>query len=294
MAEPIVAPVEPVVEPVTAPTSVVKADGSFTDNWHEKYGKENEAHLSRYKAFDDLVNSTVATKKKLGRDPDTLVEIPTEHSSDEVKAAFRKAKGVPDKTDSYEYTLSDELAVKLGPLEDKRMAAIREFGHKQEWSPKQFKDALDFYHNMLSDDIDAGNTSFSEQQTADAAAGKAELRKKAGWQSEEEYNAKVQRVQSIVDKYGGVDGVAELNLQNSPKMLVFLDNIAGSMSEDTLKGLGPSSGPTSANIQIQINEIYEEINKIMKENPANFKGNPKYKELIERKHELNKQKQMSK
>jgi len=280
-------------EPNPEPTSPVNPDGTFVDNWYGKYGKENEAHLSRYKNFDEVVKSHISQRKKFSKDPDTLVEIPTEHSSDEVRAAWSKARGRPDTNDLYEYTLSDEYAVKLGPLDDKKMAAFREFAYKHNWSQKEFKEALDLYHANTVSDIDAFDISYNEKKATEAAAGKAELMTKEGWHTEEEYKSKVLRANSVMNKYGGVEAVAEFNAENSPKMTMFLNNIADAMSEDTLKGLGSSTGITAANIETQIAEIYEEINKIMKENPANFKGNIKYKDLIKRKHELNKQKQKS-
>lgn len=271
------------------PQSVVNEDGSFTENWHEKYGEENKAHLSRYKTFDEFVNSHVSQRKKFSKDPSTLVEIPTEHSSDEVRAAWSKARGRPDTNDLYEYALSDEQAIKLGPLDDKKMTAFREFAHKQDWNQKEFKEALDFYHTNIAADIDAFDISFNEKKTADATVCKTELRKKDGWRSEEEFNSKVQRAQSVMEKYGGVDVVADLNLENEPKMLVFLDNIAEAMSEDTLKGLGPPTGVTSANIKTQIAEIRAQMDKIIKENPSNFKGNVEFRDLQKRKTELYKQ-----
>jgi len=272
-----------------APTSIINDDGSFVENWYEKYGEENIAHLSRYKTFDDLVNSTVATKKKFGKDPNSLIEIPTEHSSDEVKAAFRKAKGAPDSIDAYEYKLSDEMAVKLGPVDDAKMAAFKEFAHKQEWSPKQFKDALDFYHSNLAADIDTNEAEFNKQRSAAAEAGKAELRKRDGWRTEEEYKAKVQRAQSVMEKYGGIDAVADLNLQNSPEMLIFLDNIAESMSEDTLKGLKGSTVAAVANVKIKISENRSKMNDIMKKDPVNYRNDPEFRELDKSNTELYKQ-----
>jgi hypothetical protein len=264
----------------TAETSVVNTDGSFAENWSEKYGTENQAHLSRYKDFDSLVNSHINTKKKLGKDPNTLVEIPNENSSDEVRAAFRKANGVPDNVDAYEYTLSDELAVKLGPLDDNRMAKIRQFAHEElGLSAAKFTKLLDFYHNDLSEGIDEFGATTEAQRTADAIAGKAELRKLPGWQSDEEYNAKVQRAQMVMEKYDFLDFVAENNLQNSPKLLIALNKVADSMSEDTLKGLKAAPGLSADNINSQIADLRSQQDEIRKENPINFKSDPKFKNI---------------
>ncbi len=259
-----------------APTSVVNADGSFADKWSEKYGADNQAHLLRYKDFDSLVNSHIDTKKKFGKNPDSLVEIPTETSSDEVKTAFRKAGGVPDNSDAYEYTLPDKMAVKLGPLQDDKMAKVRKFAYEElELSPAKFTKLLDYYHNDLSGEIDSFGETNDSQQTEAQEKSKAEL--KQLWLGE--YDMKVQRAQSVMEKYGGVEAVAELNLQNSPTLIKFLDNIAGSMSEDTLKGLKGSTVISAANIDTQITELRGHQSKIRKENPVNFKSDPTFKDL---------------
>ena len=260
--------------------SVVNADGSFTENWSEKYGADNQAHLSRYKDFDSLVNSTISTKKKFGKNPDSLVEIPSETSSDDVRAAFRKAKGVPDNLDAYEYKLSDEMAIKLGPLQDDKMSAIRKFAQEElELSPGKFTKLLDFYHQSTSDDIDAFGISNNEQLQKAQEEGKAQLRTLPGWQSEQEYTDKVRIAQSVMEKYDLVGAIDELALQNSPKLLVGLNNIADSMSEDTLKGLGGPSSTNVSNIQSQIAELRNQQNTIRQKSPVNFKSDPKFKDI---------------
>ena len=92
-----------------------------------------------------------------------------------------------------------------------------------------------------------------------------------------------------MEKYDGVDLVEGLNLQNSPKMLLFLDKIAESMSEATLKGLGTPSGVTADGLKAQIAEIRSQMDVIQKENPSNYKGNIKFRDLQRRKSELYKQ-----
>jgi hypothetical protein len=267
------------------PTSVVNSDGSFTENWTERFDEGDREHLSRYKSLDELGKSHMNLTRKYGKDPNTMVEIPSETSSDEVRAAFRKAKGAPDTVDAYEYTLSDEMVVKLGPLDDKKMAAFREFAHQQEWSPKQFKDALDFYHANIASDIDAADVAFEEQRKEAQEKGVAALKKE--WRGE--YDNRVLRANAVLRKYGGEEAVAEFNAQNSPLMTNFLDNVAEAMSEDTLKGIVSSDGATATNIKAQIADVREQMDTIIKENPVNFKVNPKYKVLEERKKSLYKQ-----
>ena len=258
-------------------------DGVFSENWagRDEF-KDNEATLSRYKNVTDLANGLVATKKKFGKNPDSMVEIPSDTSSDDVRSAWAKAKGRLDTSDLYEYTLSDEHAVKLGPLDDKKMTAFKEFAHGQEWSQKQFKDALDYFHSNIASDIDTADISFTETQNARIAEGKAELKKE--WL--DGYDDKVLLANAVMRKYGGEDAVAEFSAENSPLMLKFLNNISSAMSEDTLKGLKSATAVTATNIQTQIGEIRAKMDVIMKENPSNFKANTQFKELGKQKTEL--------
>ncbi len=287
---------------VEAPTSVVNADGSFTENWTESESYKADAEtLSRYKTLPDLTKSLMDTKRKFGKNPDSLIEIPTEHSSDEVKAAFKKANGVPDNVDAYEYTLSDELAVKLGPLQDERMAKIKKFAHEElGLSPAKFTKLLDFYHNDLSGGIDAfGATQLENEQKA-TVEGNAVLAKTF---LDDAANRKLD-ANAILNKYGMKvikmpDGseatikgmLLEENpkLLTSPYMIMFLDNVRQVLSEDTMKGIRDSSPTTMANTKTQIAEVRSRMDKIIKENPSNFKGNVEFKDLEKRKTELYKQ-----
>ena len=134
----------------------------------------------------------------------------------------------------------------------------------------------------MAEGIDRFGEEDNERRASEAEAAKAELRKRPGWQTEAEYKDKVQIAQSVMEKYELVDSVAELNLQNSPKLVVGLNKIAESMSEDTLKGLGAPSGQTTDNINSQIADLRSQQDAIRKETPVNFKSNPKFKDIENR------------
>lgn len=265
----------------------VGSDGVFTDNWTDDEAfKENADTLSRFKDVKSLANSYMDIRKKVGKNPDTLVEIPRDDSSDEVKAAWRKAGGVPESLDGYEYTMPDEIGVKL-EIDDNKMASFKEFAFKElELSPGKFVKLMDYYHKAQVSDIDSFDTSFNEKLKEDQEKATVELKKL--WLGD--YDNKVLRANAILRKYGGEDAVASFSAQNSPLMAQFLEKIAESMSEIQLKGLTGQTVPTTGDITTKINDIRTEMDKITKENPVNFKANSKYKELLERKRELYKQK----
>ncbi len=265
----------------------VGSDGVFTDNWTDGESfKENADTLKRFKDVKSLANSYMDVRKKVGRNPDTLVEIPSDTSSDEVKAAWRKAGGVPETVEDYKYEYSDEFRTVLGDMDENKMTAIREFAHKElELSPAKFQKLLDFYHKTVVSDISTADISFTEQQKEAQEKSTAELKKL--WLGD--YDNKVLRANAILRKYGGEEAVASLNAQNSPLMAQFLEKIAESMSETQLKGLTGPASSTSGDLKTRIADVREQMDKIVADNPVNFKINAKYKELVERKTDLYKQ-----
>ena len=273
----------------------VGSDGVFTENWAQGESfKENEATLSRYKNVTDLANGLVATKKKFGKNPDTLVEIPSETSGDDVRAAWSKANGVPETADEYKYDYSDDFAAKLGPLDDNKMVAIKEFAHKElGLSPAKFQKLLDFYHTNISSDAAAFNTELEEGNTQRFEAGTAIL--KAQWLD----GADDRTAQALahLQKYGeievkGADGemVNPLEklfeeapqLKQSPWLTIIMDNMNQKMGEANRKGGGDTGALSLDSINSQITELRAQQNAIRKESPVNFKGDVKFKDIEQR------------
>ena len=268
----------------------VGSDGTFTENWAQGESfKDNEATLSRYKTVTDLANGLVATKQKLGKDPNSLIEIPTETSGDDVRTAWAKANGVPETVDEYSYDYSDDFATKLGPLDDNRMAAIKEFSQKElGLSNAKFQKLLDFYHTNISSDNDASGAELAEATNQRFDAGNAML--EATW-----LDGKDDRTAAALahlQKYGeievkGADGeminpLEKLfeespQLKQSPYLTMIMDSMAQKMGEATRKGGGDTGALSLDGINSQIADIRAKQNAIKQANPVNFKGDPEFK-----------------
>ncbi len=270
----------------------VGSDGVFTENWASGESfKENEATLSRYKNVTDLANGHVELRKKFDKNPDTLVEIPSETSNDDVRAAWSKANGVPETVDGYEYSYSDDFATKLGPLDDARMSKAREFAHKElGLSNAKFQKLLDFYHTNISSDADAFKTELDESTDQRFEVGTAIL--KGQWL--DGTDDRTAAALAHLQKYGeievkGADGemVNPLEklfeeapqLKQSPWLAMIMDNMVSKMGEANRKG-GGSDGPLSLDsINSQITDIRNQQKTIRDANPVNFKGDPQFKDL---------------
>ncbi len=270
----------------------VGSDGTFNDGWtgREEF-KANADTLGRFKNVNELANGYMAARTKIGKDPNSLAEIPNDTSSDEVRATWAKANGVPDSVDGYEYNYSDDFATKLGPLDDTKMAAIREFSHKElGLSPAKFQKLMDFYHANASGEVDAFNTTLEEQIQASKDKGMAILNK--AWLDGVDDRTKGALLH--LQKYGEIEVKGENGemvnplemlfadnpeLKNSPWLTMIADNMAQAMSEDTAHG-GGGDGPSSLEgINAQIVELRSQQNEIRTASPVNFKSDPKFKDL---------------
>ena len=280
-----------------ADTGYVGVDGTFADGWtgREEF-KANADTLGRFKSVPELAKGYMEARTKIGKDPNSLAEIPTETSSDEVKAAWGKANGKPDTIDGYEYNYSDDFATKLGPIDDTKMAAIKEFAHKElGLSPSKFQKLMDFYHTNASSEVDVFNTTLEEQKQVSKDKGMAILNRE--WL--DGTDARTAAALAHLQKYGeievkGEDGnmvnplemlfTESPELKNSPWLTMIADKMAQAMGEDTLKGGGGGGGgPLSLEgINTQIAELRSEQSTIRDANPVNYKSDAKFKDIEER------------
>ncbi len=273
--------------------SVINTDGNFTDDFHGSHGEENREYLSRYKTPSSLAKANVELRKKFSKNPDTMVEIPSETSGEDVRAAWGKANGVPETVDGYEYNYSNDFATKLGPLDDEKMSASREFAHKElGLSPAKFQKLLDFYHTNILADADSGMAQMDELTDQRFNEGTGIL--KGLWLDGTDDRTKA--ALAHLQKYGeievkGADGeminpLAKLfeeapQLKQSPWLTMIMDNMASKMGEAGRKG-GSDTGALSLDgINSQIADVRAQQNAIKEKNPVNFKGNPEFKRLEE-------------
>lgn len=272
----------------------VGSDGTFNEGWtgRDEF-KDNADTLGRYKTVGELAKGHVELRKKFNKNPDTMVEIPSETSGDDVRAAWNKANNVPETVDEYKYEYSDDFATKLGPLDDTKMGAIKEFAHKElGLSPAKFQKLMDFYHTNISSDADAFNTELEESTTQRFDAGTAIL--KNLWL--DGTDSRTAAALEHLRKYGeievkGADGeminpLEKLfeeapQLKQSPYLTMIMDNMSQKMGEAGRKGGGDTGALSLDGINSQIAGIRTQQAAIREKNPVNFKGDPEFKRLEE-------------
>jgi len=126
-------------ETSTAPTQhtgYVKDDGSFSEGWIDKLPDEvadYKSSIKNFKSVPDLVkalgNANALIGKKLG--------VPSEKSSPEEVAAFRRSLGVPDSIDEYKFA-PDALPEGM-TWDDNNVKNYAEIAHKHNIPPSAMK-----------------------------------------------------------------------------------------------------------------------------------------------------------
>ncbi len=274
-----------------ADTGFVGSDGTFTEGWTDRDEfKADAGTLGRYKTVGELAKGHSELRKKFSKNPDSMVEIPSDTSDDAVRAAWGKANGVPETVEGYAYEYSDDFATKLGPLDDNKVIAVKEFAHKElGLSNAKFQKFLDFYHTNIAADGDAFSAELEESTNQRFEAGTAIL--KGQWL--EGTDDRTAAALAHLQKYGeievkGADGemvnplemlFAETpTLKQSPWLAMIMDNMAKGMGEATRVGGSDSSSLSLEGINTQITDIRAKQAAIREANPANFKGDPQFKD----------------
>lgn len=281
-------------------TSPVNADGTFVENWQDKFPEEHRETLKRSKNFPDFVDSHMRLRAKLGKNPDSMIELPTDKSSDAVRVAFHKARGVPDDVKGYEYKKDPNISAKV-PVEDSEIEAFKTIAKKHNLTNKQLNGVMNDYMVSLGPGVDAIDKKIADDKEQASIEGNKVLAQR--FKGEAETRRKDANI--LLDAYGmqtvklpdgseasikGMMLAENQELLSSPWFVMFLDNVRGALSEDTLKNLKTTTtGGSPDQIKSKIAEIRSEMMKMERENPSRFRMDPHYKDLRLQKTELYKQ-----
>lgn len=121
------------------PAGFVQADGSFTPDWTTRLPEEmGEARqgFAKYKTVGDLVKGLHNANQVIGRKG---VILPTEKSTPEEVATYRKAMGVPESPDGYAESVKPE-ASETAQWNDEIAKSYFEVAHKHNIPPAALKE----------------------------------------------------------------------------------------------------------------------------------------------------------
>lgn len=273
--------------------SVVNADGTMAEGWLNQFAEADREMLGRFKTFKDLGNSFVQTKRKLGKDPNRLVEVPDAASSEDERQNFYKTIGVPDTVDDYKFEKSPDISEKVDIVESAlKSAAVS--AKKHNMTNEQFNGFVNDYLVGTGKDIEAFEQNQLELAEQNRLAGVKVLEKEFG----AGIISRTERAESLINRYGQKivteeDGTQKTLVQkleeeipavkDSPWLRLIFDNIAEDMAPARIGNVAAVDIPTTS-------QIDEKIAKI-RSNPAYMdRSHPQHKRLQAEVEELCKKK----
>lgn len=232
----------------SAAPSIFSEGLNFSDGWYESIqSPEFDPHRSMAAQFRDLPSvfkSLHETKAALSQRQDGMVKIPGESATDEERAAFNKAMGIPGSLDEYEIAIPEQLpeGVELTP---DSLLGFREFAYQHGIPPKTASALVAFQIQAES----AAIAQIQADQQAQAQEAQQALNREWGGQ----YEQKMMLAQRAAETFGlGADHPA----MQSPDVLRAMALAASKISESSLvsgERIGASLTPGSEARDIMAN-----------------------------------------
>ena len=185
---------------------------------------------------------------KLGRDPNTMAQLPGEGTTTlDFLKANGKALGVPDSVDDYKLTVNIELPDGL-PIDEDMLTGFQKASFEAGIPPEVAQVGLDFYAQHIS-------TWFTEQrstvmQSEENLTGKLKQKFGGNWEQERDKGA---RAFQVIAADMGLDAAATKNIatklndgMGDVHLVMFTNHLAGLLSEDQL--VSPSGGAPRADL----------------------------------------------
>ena len=180
--------------------------------------KGNEA-FTGYQTISDLAKDHLSLKEKTteleGKLGNTIPKL-SENATDEEKAAFRQAMGVPETPDKYELARPDNI-----PVDEAMETWFRTEAHAAGMSQEQVKALYDSWNAKVAAARDAAKVSCVDK-----------LREE--WKGD--YDANLEITKRAAKQFGGDEIMAffeETGLGNDPRMFRAFLNIGKAMLEDS-------------------------------------------------------------
>ncbi len=217
----------------------IKPD-EFTEaaEWQAQTAGENKTNtrLFKHRKIDDLANYTLSLEDKYGKIPEDAVYLPGKDASDEEKASFNKAYGIPEGVESYK-----KIDTGLEPgvdFTEREFSSLAEAALKAEIKPEHVEAFQKWYADAAKERI-AENNAVTKANTE-----KMTETYKEKWG--EDYKVNYDAMQKATEFFGGSEFKDYLNksgLGSFPKVVDFLVEKGLSLKDDTLLEGGSGGKP---------------------------------------------------
>lgn len=198
-------------------------------------------NISKYKTIGDLIKGHSEASKLIGAKG---VIVPGDNAEPAEVDKFYNTLGRPEKPEGYKFDKLEKLHPEL-QITPEVEAGFNKFVHKYGLSQKQAAGIRAEYFNALSQSLT------KRDEVATKAKHEAETTLRTEWGAD--YDTKLKRVQTIIDKFGG-NGARQAfgELGNNPAVLKVLATIADKFSEDTFTLGGTHTESSIAEAQKKI------------------------------------------
>lgn len=249
--------------------AAVAATKSGTGPFYDGFAEDIKGHpsITRYKSTEELAKGHLELEKKIGLKG---VLVPSEGSSDDVKNAFFKATGRPEKSELYANPSLDNLHEGVKTTSEQDLKAFKDKAFEIGLSSKQFDSLYGWYLQLNSQRLTDYDKVVEEEKNTAATS----LRQEWG----AKYDANLALASGLAKKFGSEELVSEVG--NNPAMIKLLANIGAQISEDRLEELGRST------MGMTPEQAKQEINKITKQIMDTPQHDPIYEDLIRKKDSL--------
>lgn len=217
--------------------------GSFTEGWYGRLDGElkDNASLKVIGSVSDLAKAYVETKRLVG----TKLEAPTDKSTPEQVAAWRKTVGAPEKPEGY---LGEKGSIRPEAIPESMWdkgneKALLDVAHKHHLSPAALQDILGVYASQVEGSVQ----SLGENEAAYVQAQMGELKK--SWGSEFEANL------SLASRVAQTVGLSKDHpIFTSAEVVQAFGKLGKMFSESSLVS-GETSSSVSGGLTARISEI---------------------------------------
>lgn len=232
--------------------------------WYDKLPADLQTDkLKGFKSLDDFAKSHLHLEQAVGRKG---ILLPKDGAKPEEVAEFRKALGVPDRPEEYDWKAPEGFDPQAAGID---MAATQKAFHAANLSKDQARDVMNFYAAQTK----AIHTKMQDEMTAEAVSSVTKLKQEWG----AEYDANLAKVQDVAKRTGLGDVFKLSGLGNNLAAIKALAEIAKYLPEDESKG-GKATGGTDG--------LKAELESI-KRNPAfSDRLNPAYGAMMARREAI--------
>ena len=174
------------------------------------------------------------------------VKLPAKDASDEDRAAYRKAMGIPDRPEDYGIVAPAGKEAMLGTPEE--VGAFARLAHGLGLTREQVQSLTQFDLSRKE------NYDTAVKAEADAALGKIEAELRQEWGAD--YDANLTHADGLVREFGGdelIEAFKGLGLNRHPLVMRFLGKVGRALAPDY-----PSIGQTTAGIQSSFDDVNRE------------------------------------